>query len=534
MAILLTVASVGLHVTTFRYQGALWRDEANAVEMGRMTLRQAWAHLPFDSILMGPILVLRAMALAGLSANDTALRALGMTLGLAVLVALWWAALHLSGHPPLVALLLFGLSPVGVRYGDSLRAYPFVTLTLVVAFALLSRAARDPSVRAVTLASLAAAAAVQCSYLSAVLIGALCAGGLIATFRFRSLRRTAAVLVPGLAAVASLLVYRERMQASWAILDVQVRPLRIGEVVEQLSATLATPSRLFLLLWLAGLAAGVVAGVYRVSIRSREDRARDVETVAFLGTALCVAVLLYLFFLKRVGVEPHPWHFTPLLAFSAVSLDGLVGLGAAAAPFARVALAALVAVGGLAAFPEAERFTHIRKTNIDRVAAVLTERAAAGDLVVVSPYHSGISFQRYYHGAAEWTTLPPVNDHRVHRYDLLKAAMVSRDPLAPVLRRAKDALSSGHRVFVVVDVPIFQKHPAWLETPPVPNPDWGWHAGFHFRVWALQFGYFLQTHATRGGQVVLPGDEDVSPYERMLLIETEGYASRGADSPLAQ
>src|SRR6266481_3326054 len=86
------------------------------------------------------LLTVASIALAGLSDNDFALRTLGMTLGLLVLAALWWAALRLTGRPPLLALLLFGLSPVGVRYGDSLRAYPFATLTIIIAFVLVSRA----------------------------------------------------------------------------------------------------------------------------------------------------------------------------------------------------------------------------------------------------------------------------------------------------------------------------------------------------------------------------------------------------------
>src|SRR5947208_16643850 len=64
VAALLTAASIALHITAFRHMGALWRDEANAVAMGRMTLAQAWARLLFDSILMGPIAVLRPLALA--------------------------------------------------------------------------------------------------------------------------------------------------------------------------------------------------------------------------------------------------------------------------------------------------------------------------------------------------------------------------------------------------------------------------------------------------------------------------------------
>ena len=525
VAAVLTAASVALHITAWRHMGALWRDEANAVEMGRMTLAQAWVHLPFDSVLMGPIVVLRAMALAGLSDNDLALRTLGMTFGLLILAALWWASLRLSGRPPLLALVLFGLSPVGVRYGDSLRAYPFATLTLVIAFILVSQAQRDASRRAVALASLASAVAVQCSYLNAVLIGALCAGGLTAVLASRSMGRLSPILAPGIAAAASASVYLGRMRATSAILGVQVRPLSFDYVVRRLGWALATPSRPVGAVWVLSLAVALGISAHRLRERPAQERLR----VLFLAPALAGAVTLYLLFLKHAGVEPFPWHFTPLLAFAALALDALTGRGLAAAHGVRAAIAALVALAGLVVFPHADELVRFRQTNIDRVAAILAERAVRGDLVVVSPYHCGVSFQRYYRGAAEWATLPPVEDHRVHRYDMVKSAMLSPDPLAPVLHRADEALRSGHKVFVVVDGPIFRHPPARPVTPAVPDPDWGWYAGMHFQIWALQFGFFLQTHATRTDQIVIPSDEDVSPFERMLLLTVEGHVPGESD-----
>src|SRR5439155_1174512 len=256
-------------------------------------------------------------------------------------------------------------------------------------------------------------------------------------------------------------------------------------------------------------------------LRARPSQGRD--RVLFLGTALAVAVTLYVLFLKEAGVEPRPWHFTPLLAFAALALEGVMGVRVATADGGRAAIVALVALGGLAVFPHADGFMRFRLTNIDRVAAILAERDVRGDLVVVSPYHCGVSFQRYYRGAAEWATLPPVEDHRVHRYDMVKSAMLSPDPLAPVLHRADEALRSGHKVFVVVDGPIFRHPPARPVTPAVPDPDWGWYAGMHFHTWALQFGFFLQTRATR--------TERVNPKLNAVIIQRFEKARAEAAAP---
>ncbi len=40
---------------------------------------------------------------------------------------------------------------------------------------------------------------------------------------------------------------------------------------------------------------------------------------------------------------------------------------------------------------------------------------------------------------------------------------------------------------------------------------------------------FLQTHATRADQIVIPSDEDVSPFERMLLLTVEGHVPGESD-----
>ena len=49
-----------------------------------------------------------------------------------------------------------------------------------------------------------------------------------------------------------------------------------------------------------------------------------------------------------------------------------------------------------------------RQSNIDVVAKRVTELAKPVDLIVVAPWQYGISFNRYYKGAARWITLPKI------------------------------------------------------------------------------------------------------------------------------
>ena len=97
----------------------------------------------------------------------------------------------------------------------------------------------------------------------------------------------------------------------------------------------------------------------------------------------------------------------------------------------------------------ASKAVQVRQTNMDMIATTLAHTAAEGDVVVVSPWYLGVSFARYYHGPAAWTTLPPIEDHSMHRYDLLQERMASTTPIDSVLAQMGVALASGRHVWVV-------------------------------------------------------------------------------------
>src|SRR5262249_35515243 len=145
--------------------------------------------------------------------------------------------------------------------------------------------------------------------------------------------------------------------------------------------------------------------------------------------------------LKAASVPPRSWYFLPALGAAIVGLDALrsVVLRGRAWKAAEVAVALILF---LAAFLPTLEEVQRRQTNVDMVAAVLGEQANGGDLIVVSPWHYGVSFQRYYHGSAQWMTIPPLEDHTIHRYDLVKQRMASRNPLEPLLKSITYTLAS--------------------------------------------------------------------------------------------
>jgi hypothetical protein len=194
----------------------------------------------------------------------------------------------------------------------------------------------------------------------------------------------------------------------------------------------------------------------------------------------------------------------------------------------------IIAIGSLALSPSACSALRWRQTNGDLLAAQAAKDAAANDLIIVHPWYYGLTFAYYYHGAAPWTTLPPIGDYRFHRYDLIKAEIQMTNAIAPVLERVEATLRSGNRVWIVGEIPVpppDAEMPGNL--PPAPNGPFGWLDQPYSYAWGLELGYLLEHHATNATMMVDPSTNSISinPMEKMMLIITSGW--RDSDRPVS-
>ena len=178
------------------------------------------------------------------------------------------------------------------------------------------------------------------------------------------------------------------------------------------------------------------------------------------------------FLSKAIGSPTQPWNYVPLMAFSVVCLDTIF---LAAWRWARPAAMILAALTISTAFLFELPAVKCRQTNVDLIAASLSSEVAPNDYVIVHPFYCGVTFQRYYKATAPWTTLPPLEDYTLQRYDLLKAKMQTKDPIAPVIDRITSTLQSGNRVWLVGNIPFTQE--PLPEIRPAPNNPWGWFDG---------------------------------------------------------
>jgi len=368
-------------------------------------------------------------------------------------------------------------------------------------------------------------------------------------------RVAAAALGVGIAAGLSLLPYAAALKEARSASLLMSHPVPPGLIVRVLAATLgpvAAAWPVLLGLGLAGVAWRLVRP--RRAAAARAAAARDAGPVAapaaapagpeprdardgavaeagvsrddalrlFSALVIVLGVTGQLLFLAFLRFTPRAWYDLPLIALVGGALEPLVaGLCSTTwTRLARVVLAlALAATQLLAALPR----LRMRMTNADLVARRLAVTAAGGDLVVVSPWHFGISFDRYYRGPASWMTLPQLADHQMHRHDLLMARLAAPHPIDDVLQAARRALAGGHRVWLVGELrlPPPGRQPPIL--PPAPATAWGWDDLPYGISWELQLGALLRDHAASLRAVPVPSANPISPLEHMALAVADGW-----------
>ena len=461
---------------------------------------------------------IRAWSAAGLGKTDPGLRVLGLFVGLFLLLAFWLASSMMRNGTPLLAVTLAGLNVTMVRAGDSLRAYGLGSALAVLTLAVIWRLTRRSTPAAFCAAVTVAVLSVQSLYQNAFFVFAACCGGFTLCAVERRWRDTLPIFVVGAAAAISLLpciplVIRAQ---DWYIIEKV--GFRFSQGWKQLSVATGSPLMVFtwvwVALWISALAATIIVLFWRRN--SLPDRARGL--ILFAGTSLVLGTAGFAFFLKLSDLPTQPWYYVPLMAFSAVCLDAIFF---AVWFWARPATMILAALTISSTFLFELPAVKCRQTNVDVAAARLSGEVAPNDYVIVHPWYCGVTFKRYYKGPAPWTTLPPLEDYAVHRYDLLKAKMQTKDPIAPVIDRITSTLQSGNRVWLVGNMPSTQE--LLPEILPAPNNPWGWFDEPYSFYWGIQVTQLLSVHCRRGAVVMPPSTNCVNPFENLPVVAVAGW-----------
>ena len=331
------------------------------------------------------------------------------------------------------------------------------------------------------------------------------------------------VLGIGLVAALSMLPYLGPLTAArqWTILLEYSTTL--PGLWSRLADTLASPLPFMTWVWyvLVVLAvAGVLGLIWKNSTSELKEQPKDLLLICVL--AMVIAIGTYYVLLEMVSRFTRPWHYLALIALVAVTLDCVIQI-LAKTTWMRVArLTIVIIIAGTLLVPAWQK-VQVRQTNIDLVIQELEKFSSAEDFILVEPFYCGVSFDRYYRGAAKWMTLPVIADHKVHRYDLVKAKMESSNPIDDILQNVVKSLQSGNRVWVVGDINFPKTEAAVPSLPPAPNSPWGWLEGPYVEAWSLQVNSFLLTRGLHAQFVTIPVDDPVSEYENVQLLVVQGW-----------
>jgi hypothetical protein len=544
-ALVITLVAVALHVRFVTHVGGLWRDETNSVRLATLPrFAEVLQFLDYDSFPILFFTILRGWLGVFGPDNDVALRALGCITGLSVLGALFWNARAFGIRWPVLSLALVGLNPMLIRYGDSTRAYGLGILLILLTFRSFWRLVDKPSppnARRIAVAAAMSVLSVQCLYYNSVLLMAIAAGTMAVAARRRAWKTVGLVLGIGLLAAASLLPYVPMMRRMRDWTFMVSYPADLPWLWKRVCEVLGSPDPLGIWLWLGLLfvSVGVVVsfsgarlfrGLSRKQIAAEPSEPRQLrslpDAVLFATVALIVGIIGYAAFLRSLHYYTQPWYYITLLAFAACALEVIFGAWLAPTVNRKLAIVLgssrfLVGLGLLCftALPDWEEMP-VRHTNVDLLAARLRPIASSGDVILVPRWECAIPLSRYYRGPAEIITIPPIDDHRFHRYDLVLRQMMTPDPLRPVLARLEQALRSGHRVFLAGALPFPPADPPLSSPPPAYRDASGkWHGGNYFTIWDLQVGQLLTVHAARRGllKIPVPGNASVQEFESLQL-----------------
>jgi hypothetical protein len=502
-SICITAAVFGLHFFFLSQAGGFWRDEVNLVNLAGTGSLHEIARDSFPVLM--PLLV-HGWSGLGFAKTDLHLRLLGTFIGLGLLLAIWLAAISARRPPPVLGLLLFATNSTVIIYGDSIRAYGLGSLLVV----LLASAAwvflEKPSWLRAGWLSLLAILSVQTLFQNAILVAAICAGAWAVCIRRKSWSPALVILLAALLAAASLLPYSATIRSMPETAAGLRTGFHLNIAWNNLETAMGFPWKDYACVWWGlALAAIIRAGMaVRKNLRNAANENPPGNLSLFAGATLLVALPCFIGFLWYARLPTQTWYFLPLMALAATCFDYSLPL---LQKRFRVASFSFVTATAILSVLFAGRDLHQRFTNVDLFACQLVKQAAPQDFVIIVPWQYGITFDHYFKGQTPWTTLPPIADHSVHRYDLVKVQMQQTNCLQPVFNQMAATLQSGHRVWVLSGVNEAGITRSGTLPPPglpaAPLESTGWADMPYTLIWASQASHFLSDHSLQFEQVAV-------------------------------
>ena len=495
--------------------------------------------MQFDSFPALWLVLIRGLAQLGL-ASDPVLRGLGLLVGLATLATLWINSRRFGTGLPLITLALLGLNSTVICWGNSNRAFGLGLFFSLLLFSAIWRAVETPCRRNLLLALGIALLAVHTLFYNAVILLALGVGAAAVAVRRRDWKPAARVAGIGVIAALSLLPYLPVIRGvqSWNDL-LKTQKYNFTEFLIKLGDAFsggdgATPMILWILVLLGALILGVMLMGFSTnhSLASGAEPPSNSDLRCFALGTLCAGFFFYFGFLKVLSYPTTWWYYLALMGLMATAAEILLlsPCSESNSPGVSSAIGLLKVLAPLTALlvnaPLVWHSVALRCTNVDRIAGEIETSASKDDLVVISAWALGISFQRYYHGATPWITVPAMPGSGVHRFDRIKALMCQPDPVQgvrPVIEQIHATLAAGKKVWFVGGLAPLQPGEKPHELPPAPIAKYKWSKLPYYAMWEEQFSYFVLLHATKVHTLFIPVPNPVRPMENLPLCVASGW-----------
>ncbi len=541
LATALTAAWLAFHVRFFLHAGALRRDEVNSVDLATSpTISDIAANLQHDSFPILWFVFIRFWIGCGIGISDLGLRVTGLLTGLGMLAAIWLNARRFRYRTPIATLALLGFASAMVIYGDSIRAYGPGVLLELLTLGLIWDVATRPTLLRIVAALVVSLMAVQTLFYNSVILFALCSGGILVCLGHRHFKRAAIILTIGIVCAVSMLPYRVLTVRSASFRAMLVHPPTMGWLVSKFVESVGydkdnpaagSPHNA----WMWGIA--IVISLLVALTASRRFRGSTTEgqpihpdidfrkdVLIYHLTVLLIGIGAYWVFLHALAYTMQPWYYLALLALIATCIDGLFSSLPSTAVRVSLCLAAICFCASN--FRPVWHDAGLRKTSLDYIATDLPELQRPGNLIIISPWFYAITFQRYYHGPAEYLTIPPMDFIKYQKYEQIIPAMQNVHAMDPVLQRIAATLKSGHDVILLGDFeyPDSNTTPPKL-LPPAPSAQSGWEDSPYYFSWRDQITFFLKSH-TAGWKRIKAPVKGISGYEHPNVFALWGFLNK--------
>jgi hypothetical protein len=523
VAVLLSAMIIFLLTVRATHAGGLWRDECAVVQLAGMPsasdVLRNFQHEAFPPLF--PLVVRVYTIVFGFS--DTVFRLFGFCVGCLLVSGFWINARLFRSDVPLVGLGLMTLNTTFFVWGTTMRGYGLGSALIVLMFGCIANLLVASNPRRNIIAMLVCFLGVQVLLYNSVLLIAVSGSAvLVSLFQHRFKQGLIIFAISGVAMLSLLPYVPAYLRArDWNIL-VRGAPTSYS-LWKHFEVALGNPGYSIPAVWYA-LAVGLV-GVFIFRIYKARGATSDSQQQIWFAISVCVlSVVGCYLFLRVLSYTTSVWYYLAFICVVAAALD-LIASNLCIADWLRLFRLGFGSAALIAA-PFANWSAIIeRQTNVDLAAQIVSTRAAAHDLVVVVPWPFGVSFQRYYHGPAPWTTIPNINEHRVHRYDLIKAKMMTSHPIDDLTETVRTTLGAGNRVWFVGGLNLPRPEEGPMILPPAPASRFKWDNRAYTASWWQQLSVFAVVHANKVDSISLsqPESTRINELEQTSLTMVEGW-----------